>query len=320
MDNLYLLIKYFQQEVDADEKSLVENWLSESDSNREKYEQYIEVWKVSEKVKILKDINSEEEWKNIMSKAKVKQVSFSKTYGFWLRVAAVIVFMVGSYWILQDKLFEQKYLIVQNDSRDKLKVITLEDGTKVTLNYQANLYYPKHFKKKYRNVKLEGNAFFNVAKSKTKPFSIETDLTLIEVLGTSFDVRAGKKKTQVTVATGKVRVSNISDKNVFVELIPNEQAIHEGDEIQKNKVKGDNYFSWKTGTFRFKDHSLAEVVEILERRFHFDYHFENEDLKLRELTADFNGETLDDIIEIIQLSCQVRINLKSNQLIISEYE
>ncbi len=320
MDNLYLLIKYYQKRVNADEKLLVENWLSESGSNQKKYEQYIEVWKTSEKVKILKNINYEDEWKKITNKTKIKQVSFSKTYGFWLRVAAVIVFMVGSYWILQDKLFEQKYLMVQNDSRDELKVITLEDGTKVTLNYRANLYYPKHFKKKYRNVKLEGNAFFNVTKNEKKAFSIETDLTLIKVLGTSFDVRADKKKTAVTVATGKVRVSDKSDKNVFVELIPNEQAIHEGDEVQKNKVKGDNYFSWKTGTFRFKDHSLTEVMEILERRFHFNYHFENEDLKLRELTADFNGETLDDIIEIIQLSCQVRINLKSNQLIISENE
>ncbi len=320
MDNLYLLIKYYQKKVNADEKLLVENWLSESGSNQKKYEQYIEIWNASNKVKALKNISYEAEWEQIKSKAKIKRISFKKTYGFWLRIAAVIALMLGSYWILQDKLFEQKYLMVQNDSRDELKVITLEDGTKVTLNYQANLYYPKRFKKKSREVKLEGNAFFSVAKNKEKPFSIETEMTLIEVLGTSFDVRAGQKKTAVTVATGKVRVSNKSNKNVFVELIPNEQAIHEGDEIQKNKVKGDNYFSWKTGTFRFKDHSLTEVMEILERRFHFNHHFENEDLKLRELTADLNGETLDDIIEIIQISCQVRINLKSNQLIISENE
>ncbi len=320
MDNLYLLIKYYQKRVNADEKLLIENWLSESDSNKKKYEQYIEVWNASNKVKFLKNINYESEWEYIINKAKVKRISLKKTYGFWLRIAAVIAFMLGSYWILQDKLFEQKYLMVQNDSKDELKLVTLEDGTKVTLNYQANFYYPKHFKKKNRKVKLEGNAFFSVAKNKEKPFSIETEMTLIEVLGTSFDVQADQKKTIVTVATGKVRVFNKSDKNIFVELIPNEQAIQEGDEIQKNLIYGENYFGSKTGSFRFKDHSLIEVMNILERRFHFNYHFENEDLKLRELTADFNGETLDDIIEIIQLSCQVRINLKSNQLIISENE
>lgn len=320
MDNLYLLIKYYQKRVNADEKLLVENWLSESGSNQKKYEQYIEIWNASNKVKTLKNISYEAEWKRIVNNAKVKRVPFNKSYRLWMRIAAVILLMIGSYWILQDKLFEQKYLMVQNESKDNLKTVTLEDGTKVTLNYQANLYYPKHFKKKNRKVKLGGNAFFNVYKNKEKPFFIETEMSLIEVLGTSFDVQAGQKKTAVTVANGKVRVSNKSDKNVFVELIPNEQAIHEGDEIQKNKVKGDNYFSWKTGAFRFKDHSLTEVMEVLERRFHFNYHFENEDLKLRELTANFNGETLDDIIEIIQISCQVRINLKSNQLIISENE
>lgn len=115
-------------------------------------------------------------------------------------------------------------------------------------------------------------------------------------------------------------MSNKLNENVFVELIPNEQAIHEGDEVQKSKVEIDNYLSWRTGAFSFKNHTLIEVMNILERRFHFEYQFENEELMSRELTSDFNGESLDDIIEIIQLSCQVRINLKSNQLIISENE
>ncbi len=320
MDNLYLLIKYHQKEVSADEKILVENWLSESDEHQKEYEQYIEIWSASQKVKVLENINTELEWKQITSKAKVKQLPQNRTFGFWLRIAAVLVLMFGSYWFLQDKLLEPKYLLVQNESKDQIKVVKLADGTKVTLNYQANLHYPKHFKRKSRNVKLEGNAFFNVAKNKEKPFTIETSKSLVEVLGTSFDVQADQNKTIVTVATGKVRVSNKLNESVFEEIIPNEQAIHEGDEVQKSKVEVDNYFSWRTGAFSFKNHSLIEVMNILERRFHFEYQFKNDNLMSRELTADFSGESLDEIIEIIQLSCQVRINLKSNQLIISENE
>lgn len=197
MDKLYLLIKYHQKEATADEKMLVENWLSESDEHQKHYEQYVEIWSASRKVKVIENIDMELEWKQIASKAKVRQLPQNKTFGFWLRIAAVLVMMFGSYWFLQDKNLEPKYSLVQNDSKDQIKVVRLEDGTKVSLNYQAKLYYPKHFKRKSRNVKLEGNAFFNVAKNKEKPFTIETSKSLVQVLGTSFDVQADQNKTAV---------------------------------------------------------------------------------------------------------------------------
>ncbi|MCG8696605.1 MAG: FecR family protein, partial [Bacteroidales bacterium] len=266
MDNYYLLIKYHQNELNADEITLVENWLSESDENKKKYEQYIHVWRASQNVKVLDNLDIDSDWKLITNKASVKQLPLNRTLGYMLRIAAVLMLIFGSYWFLQEKILSPNYLMVQNESIDKLKTITLPDGTKVTLNYQANLHYPKHFRKKTRDVKLEGNAFFEVAKNKNKAFVIETDKSLVEVLGTSFDIQAKQNKTIVTVASGKVRVSNKIKERIYVELTPNEQAIHEGEKVYKHNVQVDNFLSWKTGIFRFKNHSLNEVMEILERR------------------------------------------------------
>lgn len=320
MENYYLLIKYYQNEANSEEKREVENWLSESDENQNLYDQFVLVWRSSEKAKVLDTINTDYEWQKVVRNSRIKHLPMYKQSSFFIHVAAILILFMGVYWLMQDKIMQPKYLLVKNESINSIKTVTLEDGTKISLNYEASLYYPNHFKRKSRNVKLEGNAFFNVAKNKDKPFTIETNLSVVRVLGTTFDVQANKEKTIVTVATGKVRVSDKSNKKAFVELIKSEQVIHDGEKLTKSNVQLDNYLSWKTGTFRFNNHSLIEVMNILERRFHFNYHFEKDDLKSSELTADFNGETLDDIVEIIQLSCQVKINLKSNQLIISEYE
>lgn len=320
MDNLYLLIKYYQKEVNADEKSEVQNWLSESDDNRIKYEQYIMVWKTSEKVKLIQNIDYKSDWEKITRKAGVKQKPLHKLFGVWTRIAAVLIVAIGLLWIFKYNDSEVEYIIVKNESKEKIKLITLNDGTKVTMNYGAELRYPVVFSKECRDVDLAGNAFFEVTKNNDKPFIVKTSLSEIKVLGTSFDVESDKMKTVVTLLTGKVRVSDILNDDDFVELNPNEQAIHLGTEINKKSVHTENIIGWKTGVFRFNNHSLIEVMRILERRFHFQYHFKSNELETMELTADFNGETLDDIIKIIQLSCQVKIENNLNQLIIRKDE
>lgn len=320
MDNLYLLIKYYQKQANTSEKELVEDWLSESEENRTQYQQQIQVWKASEKVKILENVDLESDWKLISKRAKVKPPSVHNVYSLFLRIAAALILIFASYWFLHNKFTEEKYVQVQNMNKNQVRVVTLADGSRISLNYLANLHYLEHFGAKSRKVKLEGSAFFEVAKNKEKPFTIETKLSEVRVLGTSFDVQAEQTQTVVTVATGKVRVTDKIDENEFVDLLPNEQAIHKGKEMQKHVVEIGNYLSWKTGVFSFSNHSLAEAMEILKKRFHFEYHFEKDDLMTREITADFGNEPLSNIIEIIQLSCQVKINFKSNRLIISENE
>ena len=237
-----------------------------------------------------------------------------------LRVAAVLVIALGVYWFSGDNVFNTKYQYVQNDWKDKVKIITLEDGTTVSLNYMAGLYYPKHFNHNKRKIKLEGNAFFDVARDESKPFVVETPLSMVQVLGTSFNVDAESHKTIVTVASGKVKVANKIDQNSGVVLLPDEQAIQDGDSWHKKQVVSRNFIGWKTGNYIFENTSLSEVMNLLEKRFHFSTHFSDNKLKSRELTAEFNKQSLKDIIEIIQLSCQVRINLESNKLTISKYE
>jgi len=320
MDNQYLLIKYHQKELTKDKNREIEKWLAESDSNKKKYEQHVSIWQAAQQSKLLTTVNVEHEWNLILREADIKPNRLNKVIAHGLRIAAVLLIAFGVYWFSENTIFKQKYQYVENESIDNVKTITLEDGTTVSLNYKASLYYPKRFSRNERKIKLEGNAFFNVTPNKTKPFRVETSISMVQVLGTSFDVDAANHKTMVTVTSGKVQVSNKTDQNTFVDLLPNEQAIQTANKLYKNKVSAHNFIGWKTGKYLFKNESLVNVITLLEKRFHFSYDFTKDELKTRELTAEFNGENLNDIIEIIQLSCQVRINHESNKLTISKNE
>ena len=320
MDNQYRLIKYHKNELSENEKHEIENWLSQSKSNRKEFEQYVSIWHAAQQSKVLHSLNLNLEWNQILHKTEYKSKMRTNAISYALRIAAVLIISFGVYWFSDYTFFKPQYQYVKNEWKNKVKTVTLEDGTIVALNFNAGVYYPKHFNRKERKIKLKGNAFFDVVRNESKPFLVETPMSLVKVLGTSFDVDAESNKTIVSVTSGKVKVSNKVDQNIFVELLPNEQAIQNDNNLKKYTVSAQNFIGWKTGRYLFENKSLFDVITLLERQFHFSFHFMDNELKKQKLTAEFNGENLNDIIEIIQLSCQVRINLESNKLTICKNE
>jgi transmembrane sensor len=131
-------------------------------------------------------------------------------------LAAAIIFLIGStalivnhYWHNSDlniNFVKMRELITREGER---KIITLSDGTKIWLSPSSTLEYPDQLTGNYREVKLEGEAFFEVAKDKKHPFIIHSGKINTQVVGTSFMIRAykGQSKSAVTVVTGIVKVS-----------------------------------------------------------------------------------------------------------------
>ena len=91
--------------------------------------------------------------------------------------------------------------------------ITLVDGTNVWLNARTSLSYPVKFGKNNRQVVLDGEAYFDVTKDKSKPFIVQTDNYNVEVLGTKFDVNAYSEtgEFETTLMSGSVKVASASD-------------------------------------------------------------------------------------------------------------
>ncbi len=144
--------------------------------------------------------------------------------------------------------------------------MTLADGSRVWLNAASSLRFPVAFSGKERIVELTGEAYFEVAKNKSKPFKVKVAGTSeVEVLGTHFNINAYADETAVTTTLleGKVKVNgnNAAAGNGLV-LIPGEQShFYTNGELTKNKTAdAEAVLAWKNGKFNFGDEASIETV------------------------------------------------------------
>ena len=222
------------------------------------------------------------------------------------KVAASIVVLFGLGYLFfmiapinNAKEIPVEEVVLQTEWGQKMN-LTLPDGTQVHLNSGTTIKFPKKFSAYSREVKLDGEAFFEVAKNPNKPFIIQTGEVNTMVHGTSFNINNydDKDRVEVTVATGKVEVSSNEEK-VF--LTQNDQAIFDRTtkNITKELVNAADYLYWKKGIINFKDAPLAEALEALERWYGVSFIVNNEKVKRCHITASFNNEILTVVLESI---------------------
>jgi ferric-dicitrate binding protein FerR (iron transport regulator) len=185
----------------------------------------------------------------------------------------------------------------------------------VWLNKDATLTYPSEFSNTTRSVALEGEAFFEITKNKNKPFIVEIKNANVEVLGTSFNINSSNIKTEVIVATGKVKVSNKNATQSEIITLGNSVIVSNND-VKKHKTDNVNYLAWKTGDFKFKEAKISEAIEDLNTYYKTKIAIENNQVFECSLTANFEKEKLENIIEVIKLTCNVNVIKESNKYIL----
>jgi ferric-dicitrate binding protein FerR (iron transport regulator) len=155
-------------------------------------------------------------------------------------------------------------------SNGRMLVVTLQDGSLVTLNSGSTLKVSSDFQKRERSVELSGEAYFQVTKNVSKPFIVRAGSVSTRVLGTAFNVQAYKndRLLTITVAEGKVRV-NSRQTRLSQDLTPGKQLIYNKDR-QTSKVgavNAEHVSAWRSGTLYFDNESIPEIIKRLERKF-----------------------------------------------------
>ncbi|MEO3405572.1 FecR domain-containing protein [Mucilaginibacter sp. CAU 1740] len=152
---------------------------------------------------------------------------------------------------------------------------TLSDGTKVWLNAATTFRFPVQFNGSERRVELTGEAYFEVAHDRNKPFRVVSNGQVIEVLGTHFNVNsyADEGVTRTTLLQGSVKISH----NQISKIIkPGEQARLAGEQLDVLKVNADQAVAWKNGMFYFHDASIYDVMRQFCRWYDVDVKYEGE--------------------------------------------
>lgn len=156
----------------------------------------------------------------------------------------------------------------------KRSTLILADGSKIHLNSGSSLVYPTEFAKDKREVYLDGEAYFEVAKEPERKFVVQTAYKVIEVLGTKFNVSVDKKQSlfETVLVTGKIALDSNDGK---IELTPNQYYGYKPDsgEDELKTVDVKNYISWIEGKLKFDRESLDKVLRKLEKSYNIEIKF-----------------------------------------------
>lgn len=194
--------------------------------------------------------------------------------------------------------------------------VTLPDGSKAFLNSNSKLTFPGKFEQDKRVVHLEGEAMFEVTKSGT-PFSVICGNSITTVLGTVFNIKNKKDKDEVTLCSGSVKVSNISQSSSRI-IAPDEQALISGTEINVEKVDTREILAWTEGKYYFRNIPFEEIAEKLYDWYNIDFEFANDKIKSVPFTGMINrNSSLKTIFELFEMSYNFNFTVSDSSVIIN---
>lgn len=303
MSEIYtLLSKHFIQETSQEEEKIISDFKS---TNAQEYEMLKRLWN-SENLKI-DNFDQEAAWQKL-----VKESSQTENNVIRLpirKIASVAaVFLLACFFSWQ-YLYNSNPTSLQLVSQDTKKELILDDGSIVYLNKNSSISYPSQFDGNQRIVSLQGEAFFDITRDESKPFIIKTIQSEIEVLGTSFNIDASKERTEVAVKTGKVQVTGIQNQEKAI-LVKEQSAIITNQKLETFESDNENFLAWKTGKFVFKNQAISSIVNELNTFYENRIELVNQERDC-ELTASFDQATIEEILEIITLTCKLNTTKKN---------
>ena len=192
----------------------------------------------------------------------------------------------------------------------------LADGTRITINGNTTLDYPKTFDAHQREVKLAGEAYFEVAHQDNCPFIVRTQTGDIEVLGTHFNVQASAHQTIVTLEEGSVRLQLGLHQAV---LVPGQQARMSTDgHIEVSTVNTHNYTSWATGTYEFTDTPLSEIARQMGLWYGVEMHIDNPDVAATRFTGMMQrSESLQSVLNMLETISDLHFDMDGHQITVT---
>ncbi|MGE4586328.1 MAG: FecR family protein [Mangrovibacterium sp.] len=229
----------------------------------------------------------------------------------------VITLFIYTRFIQPERIdYQLNEIISPSGSRTFLE---LSDGTKVWLNHGSKMIYPQIFTGKIRTVKLSGEGYFEVAHDKTKPFIVETGNMAVKAVGTAFNVKAYQDDVdfETTLETGKVIVlKKAPNKNLTVcEMSPGQHLIFNSISNYYSIETGElaKYVSWKEGKLVFNDDHMDQVAQRLSRWYNVEIDIKDPDVKKLTYTATFIDESLDQILEMLEVVTPISFTIQERQ-------
>lgn len=197
--------------------------------------------------------------------------------------------------------------------------MVLSEQTEIWLNSESELRFPINFEGHERKVYLKGEAFFKVTKDTLRPFRVNTGKMEIEVLGTSFDIKAYQGTDPLAILVqGSIQVKDSATGKTCI-LSPGYQAILRNNQLDTCRINTEEATAWKEGRFVFRDMPLAQLTQELERWFDIEIFFENNHLREHRFTGVIKRyNKIEDIGALIEETANVKFHIQGRNVIIQQ--
>ncbi|HEV7379035.1 MAG TPA: FecR family protein [Dyadobacter sp.] len=260
---------------------------------------------------------------------------------FYIRLAAACLLFVAGFAGYRFSLYSPTVIAgVKTEILDDMnqltnktshqKIFNLPDGSHVTLEPGAKLFFPKVFSRDERRVYLSGNVFFEIAHDKSRPFYVHANNIVTKVLGTSFTIRESKQKNSIEVAvlTGIVEVQQqeeespaekkvILTQNKKVTFYPQDEKLITGIVEQPKVIVTEKAAAAKLN-FNYLEKPLADIIPVLEKAYGVKINMSNDKLRNCVITADLSQEsTLFTQLEILCESIDAKYQLINDSVLLT---
>lgn len=255
--------------------------------------------------------------------------TISIQWQFFKKIAAVfLLIMLGTAaWLEFDykeavppvKIDQVKYVVKKNP-RGQRSIIELQDGSKVYLNAESEISYIDGFQETSREIKLKGEAYFEVASDPAKPFIVEAEGITTKAIGTSFNIKAYEENNNITISltSGKVVVGNLWNGNKEEEqliLNPGDKASYTASNgLVKEKLDYNKDIAWKEGVLFFNNAEFEEVMQRLERWYDVKIIVSGKPLKDWHYDGSFKNASLERVMERLAYVQDFKFELKGKNL------
>ena len=320
-----LIMGFLKGSLQTDEKDRFYDWVNASAENKEIYFEAKAIYDASLHTHKTADVDLS--WQRFIKK-KQAYSSPTQTYSIWRNIrayAAVAILAIAAtsvFFMIQET--EVAHPVAEYIGGDGLEAdkIVLADGTQISLGARTTFSYAEDYGNKNRTVYLEGEAYFDVAKEKNKPFIVKTASQTIEVLGTKFNVTAyaSDSVATTTLLEGSVRLMS-DDIEKGTVLTPNQQYIYNKNSNTATiaEVDASLYTRWISGYYHFPDERLDIILERLGHIYGFEFEIRSSTLKQKKFTGTFyRGQSIADILEIVNLSIPIKYQINKQHVIINQ--
>lgn len=311
------LYKYFEGIASPEEEAAVYRWLDASSENEE------ELLKEREFFDAMILAGSADE------KAEGEKLALDANKGPFIRpwmrevlkVAAVVAVTVacGLYFYASEKkelLAAMNTITVPAGQRVNL---TLSDGTTVWLNARSEMVYPAVFSGAKREVKLDGEGYFEVKHDKESPFVVHTRKCDIEVLGTKFNVEAysDSEEFSTSLMEGSVKVTDNSAVSTSVLLKPDQEVHMKDGRLLVSFIDDYDHFRWRDGLVCFDNIAFNELMKRFEKCYGISIVVENKKLEEYSCSGKFRiSDGLDNALRILQRNAKYTFERNDDNTIV----